>query len=55
MSSSQTSSKKRDAETIHVAGSPNAKRAKRLRVSLACAEVSRCFPFAIAVKEVQVV
>lgn len=43
MSRSETSSKKRDAETIHVAESPNAKRTKRSRVSLACAEVSRGF------------
>lgn len=39
----ETTSRKRDAETIHVAGHPEAKRTKRLRVSLACAEVSRCF------------
>lgn len=43
MSSSETSSKERAAEKIHVAGSHSPKRTKRLRVSLACAEVSRYF------------
>lgn len=43
MPSSETTSRKRGVETIHVAGHPEAKRNKRLRVSLACAEASKCF------------